>query len=117
MSALTLGLIAATCWGFHDICVRYVSQRTGILPAFLTVLVVGCLVVIPLAVFAEGLWPTGTGLYWSLASGVMFGLAGCAHYKAFSIGPVRLVASIIGAYPALSVGWAVLNGRRCRCIL
>ncbi|WP_298291920.1 DMT family transporter [uncultured Litoreibacter sp.] len=110
MGSLTLGLIAALCWGFHDICVRYVSQRTGILPAFLTVLVVGCLLVVPLAVFAEGLWPKGNGVWWSLASGLMFGLAGSAHYKAFSIGPVRLVAPIIGAYPALSVGWAVLNG-------
>ena len=40
----------------------------------------------------------------------MFGLAAIAHYKAFSIGPVRLVAPIIGSYPILSVGWAMLTG-------
>lgn len=110
MGALGLGLIAAVCWGLHDICVRYVSQRAGILPAFLTVLVVGSLIVLPLAFWAEGAWPATRSLTYGVLSGVMFGLAGCAHYKAFSIGPVRLVAPIIGAYPALSVGWAVVTG-------
>ena len=46
----------------------------------------------------------------SLLSGALFGLAAIAHYKAFSIGPVRLVAPIIGSYPILSVGWAMLTG-------
>ena len=46
----------------------------------------------------------------ALLSGALFGLAALAHYKAFSIGPVRLVAPIIGSYPILSVGWAMLTG-------
>ncbi len=110
MGALTLGLIAAVCWGVHDICVRYVSHRTGILPAFFTVLFVGCLIVVPLAFWIDGEWPDSHATKFALMSGVMFGFAGTAHFKAFSIGPVRLVAPIIGAYPALSVGWAVFNG-------
>ena len=41
MSALTLGLVAAVCWGFHDICVRYLSQKTPISACIAVVLAVG----------------------------------------------------------------------------
>ncbi len=112
MGSLVFGLVAALCWGIHDICVRYVSQRGGILPALTTVVVVGTIITAPIALFvgdwsAMGLRATGLGV----ASGVAFTLAYVGLYKAFEIGPVRLVAPIIGAYPVLSVGWAALSGQ------
>ncbi len=112
MTSLVFGLIAALCWGLHDICVRYVSQRGGILPALTTVLIIGTVILAPVAV-AIGGWEAmnirATAL--AAAAGIAFFLAYIGLYHAFEIGPVRLVAPVIGAYPVLSVGWAALSGQ------
>lgn len=110
LMSLVLGLLAAISWGIHDLCVRQVSQKTGIFASIVAVLAFGCILVTPISVFY---WdePMAKGsLSLALLSGALFGLAAIAHYKAFSIGPVRLVAPIIGSYPILSVGWAMLTG-------
>ena len=110
MISLGLGLIAALAWGIHDVCVRYVSQRTGIVAALLTVLVLGSFLAVPVAfVFSDGQMQT-SDIMRAIIAGVAFAAAGFALYQAFAIGPVRLVAPIIGAYPILSVGWAAING-------
>ncbi|SEK29023.1 Uncharacterized membrane protein [Roseovarius azorensis] len=111
MSALGLGLVAAFAWGLHDLCVRHVSQRTSILSALATVLAVGAALVLPVAVWL-GDWRAMTAAAYGLAvlSGVFFGLAGFGLYKAFEIGPVRLVAPVVGAYPVLTMALAGLGG-------
>lgn len=111
MSALGLGLLAALAWGVHDLCVRYVSQRAGILPALATVLAVGALLVLPIAIWL-GNWPamTQTAYGFAALSGAAFAMAGYGLYRAFEIGPVRLVAPVIGAYPILSLAAASLDG-------
>lgn len=108
--SLLLGMIAALAWGIHDLCVRHVSQTTGIFASIIAVLAFGCLLVAPISLIAWGEDMGANALPLSLLSGVMFGLAAIAHYKAFSIGPVRLVAPVIGAYPVLSVAWAMMTG-------
>lgn len=109
--ALALGLAAAIAWGIHDLCARKVAQGIGVFGALVTVLVFGCMLIVPLDLVAGG-WPDRSGALWvSLLSGVAFGLASIALYKALSIGPVRLVVRIIGAYPVLSTRWAILSGR------
>lgn len=111
MSALSLGLIAAICWGFHDICVRYVSQSTPLMASLLTVLTAGLVFHLGLMGLTEGFTPLPRdALYLSIASGVMFLIASLGLYGAFQRGPVRLVAPIIAGYPILSVGWAVTHG-------
>ena len=112
MLSLTLGMIAACAWGVHDFCIRFVSQRGGILPAIATVMVGGALFLLPIS-GAFGNWSAMTlqsfGL--SVISGAVY-LVGCISlYKAFGIGPVRLVAPIVGSYPILSIGWAALMGQ------
>ncbi|WP_415918987.1 EamA family transporter [Tateyamaria sp. SN6-1] len=111
MGALTLGMIAAFCWGVHDTLVRYISQRVGVFQSLFPVLVSGCVATAALALIlgAEGLPSDATG--YAVASGVVFGLTGAAFYKALAIGPVRLVAPIVASFPILSVGWAVMNGQ------
>ncbi|HEY9038802.1 MAG TPA: DMT family transporter [Roseovarius sp.] len=112
MTSLAFGMVAALCWGLHDICVRYVSQRGGILPALTMVLIIGILILTPPAL-SLGDWGAMTlrATTLALAAGAMFFLAYIGLYRAFEIGPVRLVAPVIGAYPVLSVGWAALSGQ------
>ena len=111
MPSLALGLLAALAWGVHDLCVRLVAQRGGILPALATVLAIGALLVLPFAVLSDG-WAAMTARAATLAalSGAAFAIAGCGLYRAFAIGPVRLVAPAVAAYPILSIGWAAASG-------
>lgn len=108
--SLLMGLIAAISWGVHDLCVRYVSQSTGIFASIIAVLAFGCILVAPISFFSWNEPIAQEAFLLSLLSGALFGLAAIAHYKAFSIGPVRLVAPIVGSYPILSVGWAAMTG-------
>ena len=111
MSALGLGLIAAFAWGFHDICVRFVSQKTPLMASLLSVLVAGTIFHLGLMIW-QGSFQTmpaqETGL--SVLSGVFFLVASLGLYGAFQRGPVKLVAPIIASYPILSVTWAALSG-------
>lgn len=111
MNTLVLGLVAAFCWGFHDICVRFLSQKVPISSCIFTVILTGL-------VFHTGLM-TVTGEFQSISqeaavlaavAGVFFILAAYGLYYAFQRGPVRLVAPLIAAYPILSVGWASFQG-------
>ncbi len=111
MTALTLGLIAALCWGFHDICVRFVSQSVPLLASLLMVLVVGLLFHLGLMVALDGFAPLPMpALGLSVASGAFFLMASLGLYGAFQRGPVRLVAPIIASFPILSVAWAAIAG-------
>lgn len=111
MNAVALGLIAALAWGIHDVCVRYVSQRAGIIPAMSTVLLTGSLLALPVAL-AVGDWNamTAEAFRLSILSGIAFAAGGLGLYKSFEIGPVKLVAPVVGAYPVLSVGWPAIAG-------
>ena len=111
MSALALGLVAALCWGFHDICVRFLSQRTPISACIFTVILTG------LIFHTAATLTTGTvqalpaqAVYLSVGAGISFIIATFGLYYAFERGPVRLVAPLIAGYPILSVGWAALQG-------
>ena len=109
--SLTLGVLAALCWGIHDICIRYISQKTGIFPAIFTVLTFGTIILAPVCLYF-GNWEnlTGFAIWHSSISGALFTLACIGLYKAFAIGPVSLVAPIVGSYPIMSVGLAIWNG-------
>lgn len=111
MQSLILGLLAALLWGLHDFTVRKIGSKADAAALYLIVLAVGAALLLPLAVFAGG-WQTLTApvLRLCLASGLAAALAGYGLYRAFAIGPVRLVAPICGAFPLLSVGFAVARG-------
>jgi drug/metabolite transporter (DMT)-like permease len=111
MSALGLGLIAAFAWGFHDICVRYVSQSTPLLASLLAVLLAGLGFHLVLMVGGDGfasVTPKAAGL--AVVAGGFFLVASLGLYGAFQRGPVRLVSPIIASFPILSVIWAASNG-------
>ena len=110
MSAL-LGLLAALCWGIHDLCVRVVAQKASILTSLAFVFAFSLSFLIIAAAFQDGTGEMATeGLSRAILAGVLFAVACYGLYRAFEIGPVRLVAPIVGAYPVLSTGWAIING-------
>ncbi|MEW2915320.1 DMT family transporter [Leisingera sp. JC11] len=112
MHSLLLGLAAALAWGIHDLCVRVVSQRTSILTALLTVFATGAILVAAAALmFGDWQAMTVPAARLAGASGVLFGLGSYALYRAFALGPVKLVAPLIGAYPVLSLSMAMLQGQ------
>ncbi|MFV2054430.1 DMT family transporter [Aliiroseovarius sp. YM-037] len=111
MSTLALGLFAALCWAFHDICVRFLSQTVPISACIFTVLATGLLFHTGLMTVTGQFAPIAADALWfALTAGVFFVIATYGLYYAFQRGPVRLVAPIIAAYPVLSVGWAMVRG-------
>ena len=76
-----------------------------------TVLLTGILLVsVVLLIQREPIDFSGIVVTHSGISGVAFAFGFWALYKAFEIGPVRLVAPIIAGFPVLTVGWATING-------
>jgi uncharacterized membrane protein len=112
MLALSFGLTAAVLWALHDLLARKLSQGGPLLPILAIVMATGCAILLPVT-FAVGGWAEMTGAAWVLAalSGIAIVLAMGCLYKAFSLAPVRLVSPVVGAYPMLSLGIAMLQGR------
>lgn len=113
MIALSLGLVAALCWGLHDFTIRRVGGKADVAAMFALVTVFGLLPLIPIAFFIGGWEAIGIQqLLLALAAGVGTVSANIALYRAFTIGPVSLVAPICGAYPVLSVLFAIARGEQ-----
>lgn len=111
MSALGLGLIAALCWGFHDICVRFLSRNTPLSACIITVLTTGLIFHLGVMGVQGGFTPLTPQTAWmSALAGLFFVSATYGLYYAFERGPVRLVAPIIAGYPIISVGLAAFQG-------
>lgn len=112
MQSLILGLLAALLWGVHDFTVRRVSSKADSAALYVVVLGLGLLVLIPL-VFVSGAWQglSRDVIAISAPAGLIYALGVYALYRAFTIGPVRLVAPICGAYPLLSIGIAIGRGQ------
>ena len=111
MQSLFLGLTAALLWGLHDFTVRKIGPQADAAALYLVVLAAGAVLLAPIAVFNGG-WASLTlpviGL--TLCAGLAMASAGYGLYQAFAIGPVRLVAPICGAFPLLSICFAMLRG-------
>lgn len=109
--SLALGLIAALCWGIHDLLVRMWVSPSNLFSALITVLFFGLILQLPISLWAlQAHPPPTTALALSGLSGALYAVAGIALYKAFIIGPVRTVAPIIGAYPLLTILYASISG-------
>ena len=112
MESLLLGLTAALVWGLHDFTVRRVSATADAAALYVLVLGFGALWILPFAAMAPG-WSAFTpGLTgFTVLAGLVYAFGVYSLYRAFAIGPVRLVAPICGAYPLLSVGLALIQGQ------
>lgn len=111
MNTLALGLIAALCWGFHDICVRFLSQKVAIPACIFIVLLSGLVFHTGLMGVTGEFHPLPARAVWlALGAGVFFVIATFGLYYAFARGPVRLVAPLIAGFPILSVALAAILG-------
>lgn len=112
MQSLMLGLLAALLWGLHDFTLRRISAKADAAALFLLVLAVGAIFLLPLAIYNGGMRELSPNLLgFSGLTGVVYALGVYALYRAFGIGPVRVVAPICGAFPLLSVGFAMAQGQ------
>lgn len=111
MNALTLGLVAALCWGIHDVTVRRISQNAPLMATLLGVLVVGALFQFSAMSVLGGFTALPRdALIYAVLAGVAFTIASAGLYGAFHRGPVRIVAPVIGSFPILAVGLASVTG-------
>ncbi|GLS88215.1 hypothetical protein GCM10010873_31890 [Cypionkella aquatica] len=118
MQSLILGLVAALLWGVHDFTVRRIGAKADAAALYLIVLAMGALLLAPFAASAEG-WQrlTPALTLFCVGTGLVYALGVYALYRAFAIGPVRLVAPICGAYPLLSVAIAVAQGQHAGALV
>lgn len=111
MSALALGLLAALCWGIHDLSVRYISQSVSVVASLMFVLLFGAILQIGMvAAWGDINSISGNAMAYAIAAGFFYLLAGLSMYEAFHRGPVRLVAPLVASYPVLSVTVAIWRG-------
>ena len=111
MIALSLGVLAALLWGTHDTILRSLGGRIDPLIMLLITLSIGACALVPLALIAQGwLLFSRTTFAFAAMSGFFYAIGVFGLYCAFAIGPVRLVASISGAYPLFSLVFHVIRG-------
>lgn len=98
--SIFLGFTAALCWGVHDIIVRFVTQRIDIYTA-ICIVFFGSIIIFLALIWAmnASLDIQENALLFSGLSGVIFAVASLALYNALTLGHVRIVAPITGAYP------------------
>lgn len=111
MLSLLFGLIAALGWGLHDFLVRKVTQHGTVAPLMFVVMAAGAVALGPLSVIAGWGDMTPRAALIAAGSGVAYAGAMFSLFRAFAIGPVRLVAPICGAYPMGTMALALLQGR------
>ncbi|MCC6863493.1 MAG: DMT family transporter [Rhodobacteraceae bacterium] len=110
MDVLLLGLLAALFWGLHDFILRIFGARADTLVLFAGVLLTGVLVLLPLAALNSSITLNSTSLGFALLAGLTYAAAGYGLYRAFTIGPVYLVAPICGASPIVTVALELTRG-------
>lgn len=107
-----LGLVAAACWGVHDVIGARVSAEIGAVKTATAVTLFG-LVLLTLWLAIAGGFPTGgVERAWLPAlSGVFLALATIWLFAAMAAGSVSLAVPIVMSYPATSLVLGAFAGR------
>ena len=113
MNAALWGLSTAFAWGGADFIARFSGRAIGHRLTLLGMLTVGSLF---LSVFV---WFSGVTLVWVadgvwllILTGVGIMFATLLLYRGLALGPVTVVAPIVGSYPALNAVLALVLGLR-----
>ncbi len=111
MLAVLLGITAAVSWSLHDLLARGLAQRVGPFRMAALVMIAGGIVLTGFVIRDGTLAiPAGSGLMLSLGLGLAYGFGAGGLCKAFSLGPISLVAPLTAAYPVLVLLWGLFNG-------
>jgi drug/metabolite transporter (DMT)-like permease len=113
MSSVILGLAAALSWGVYDFLSRFPSRAVGPIPTVLAITSFGLLLLSAWVVIGgDGITIVWPKLWLVAVAGIFFALATLALFAAFALGPMTIVAPIVGGYPALVMIVAVAQGAR-----
>jgi drug/metabolite transporter (DMT)-like permease len=111
MISILFGLVAALGWSTHDLLARRYANDAGPFRLALGVLLAGALLLLPVVLWRGQLWRAETtSLLIALVMGVVYAAALGGLLVAFSRAPVSIVGPLTAAYPALVVGWDLVNG-------
>lgn len=111
MPVVFLGVFAALCWSVHDLFARSLAVRVGPFRMALFVMLAGGLLLTGFVLANGSVWTASRpGLWLAAGLGAAYGLGIAGLFKAFSLGPVSVVAPITAAYPLLVFLWGVTNG-------
>ena len=109
MVEITLGFVAAICWGIHDFLVRFIVKKVNIITALISTNLISVSVLLIFFYLSrndKSLEIELVGI--SLIYGLLFLLATYSLYKAFNRGPIYVAAPIICSYPILSLFYAAI---------
>lgn len=113
MIAVLLSIFAGLCWAAHDQFARLSAERVGPLRTALAVMILGGGIITPYVLWHGAiLHETGEAVLLSLGLGVGYALGAAGIFKAFSLGPVSIVAPLTSAYPIIVLGWRLISGVR-----
>ncbi len=113
MSAGLYGLIAAFGWGGADFIARFTSRAIGHQQALFGMMVVG-LIALSLIFWwydVQFIWNLSK-LWLLLISGLLITISTMLLYQALALGPITVVAPIVGSYPAFNMVLAIILGTR-----
>jgi drug/metabolite transporter (DMT)-like permease len=106
---LTLGLIAALCWGSTDVSAALAGRRLGSLRVAAIVQLTSLAAVLVLCVIrSSGLPAKPEDTLASVINGAVASCAYLAFFTALRIGPVSVVTPVVAAYGGLTVVLAVI---------
>ena len=110
---ITLGLVAAICFGLADFVVTQITRRVGVLQALLAIQLLGVLIVGGVLVVVQQ--PPSLSLAsWVLMTGISaINFVGTLLlYRAFATGTLSLVSPIASGFAVVTAVLALLTGER-----
>ena len=116
LSGVTLGLIAALCWGVSDFLARFSSRSVGSYRAlYLSQFGGSAVLLLAWPLLPPQLHGAGWGAWgWALLCSVILTGAALAFFQAFKVGVLALIAPIMGSYGAVTAALAWLAGETIR---
>ena len=111
MLAVMFGLFAALCWSLHDLLARHFANDVGPVRMAIGTLLAGALLLAGIVMWHGTIMQADVAtLQLALILGILYGLAICSLFTAFSLAPVSIVGPATAGYPALVVIWGMING-------
>jgi drug/metabolite transporter (DMT)-like permease len=106
---LSLGLIAALCWGSVDLTAAFAARRLGSLRVAAVLHLTSAIAIVVLAIVRETGLPAQPGdLVAAILNGTVASIAYLSFFTALRIGPVAVVSPVVAAYGGVTVVLAVL---------